>query len=127
MHELSVCQALVDQLIGIAREHGASRVEMVHLHVGPLSGIEPALLETAYPLAAAGSVAEGATLDLTVTVPVVRCRTCGFEGQVSPTQLACPRCGDFRTELLSGDELLLARVELSVLPADTPPALPECP
>jgi hydrogenase nickel incorporation protein HypA/HybF len=119
MHELSVCQALVEQLVGLAREHGASRVERVELRVGPLAGIEPALLETAYPIAAAGTPAEGAVLELTLTTALVRCRACGFEGEAAPNRLVCARCGDFRTDLASGDELLLARVELSGLAAET--------
>ena len=59
MHELSVCLALLDQVQSIAREHAATGVERILLQVGPLSGIEPPLLKNAYPLAAAGTVAEG--------------------------------------------------------------------
>jgi hydrogenase nickel incorporation protein HypA/HybF len=62
MHELSICQSLIDQVEDIAREHGATGVERILLRIGPLSGIEPALLRNAYPLAAAGTVAESAEL-----------------------------------------------------------------
>ena len=62
MHELSVCQALIDQVARVAREQRAARISAIHVSVGPLSGIEPQLLEQAYPLAAAGSLAEEAEL-----------------------------------------------------------------
>ena len=79
MHELSVCQALIEQVERVARENDARRVVSITIAVGPLSGVEPRLLEHAYPLAAAGTVAEHATLTVE-TVPVrVRCRTCGAE------------------------------------------------
>ncbi len=42
----------------------------------------------------------------------VRCRTCKAETDAEPNRLICASCGDFRTELLSGDELLLVSVEL---------------
>jgi hydrogenase nickel incorporation protein HypA/HybF len=113
MHELSVCQALVDQVLALARQHQAARVDRILLRLGPLSGIEAALLESAYPLAAAGTVAEGAEIEIEPSPVRVRCRTCGQEGEAQPNRLVCAACGDYHTELVSGDELLLARVELS--------------
>ena len=112
MHELSICQALLEQVEAIAREHRSTVIERIVLRIGPLSGVEVPLLEQAYPLAAAGTVAEHAALDIE-TLPVkVRCRTCGTESEVGPNRLVCPSCGDYRTDLISGDEMLLARVEL---------------
>jgi hydrogenase nickel incorporation protein HypA/HybF len=119
MHELSVCQALVEQLVELARQHGAARVERAELRVGPLSGLEPPLLEAAYPVAAAGTVAEAAVIAITRSPVVVRCRECGLEGEAPANRLACPRCASVRTTLVSGDELLLARVELSGIPEES--------
>ena len=48
MHELSICQALLDQVENVARDHGARRVSRVALRIGALSGIEPELLEHAF-------------------------------------------------------------------------------
>lgn len=120
MHELSVCLALIDQVESIARERGANRVERIHLRVGPLSGVEAPLLRSAFPLAAAGTLAEGARLEITGTPVRVRCRRCGAESDAEPNRLICAACGDYRTELLSGDEMLLASLELVV--PDTPGA-----
>ena len=55
MHELAVCQALIEQVERVARDHEARRVVSVVVVVGPLSGVEAKLLEHAYPLAAAGT------------------------------------------------------------------------
>ena len=44
MHELSVCLALMSQVERVATEHQARRVEKIVLQIGPLSGVEPALL-----------------------------------------------------------------------------------
>ena len=114
MHELSVCQSLLDQVESIARAHGATRVERILLRVGPLSGVEPALLLNAYPLAAAGTLAEHAELVIEPAAVRVHCSECGAESDAAPNQLLCGSCGGWKTRLISGDELLLANLELSI-------------
>ena len=52
MHELSVCQSIIDQVTRVAEQHQGSQVEKIYLQVGPLSGVEPKLLQSAFPLAA---------------------------------------------------------------------------
>lgn len=112
MHELSLCYALLDHVTAIARSQGASRVTRILLRIGPLAGVEPALLCHAYPLAAAGSLAEGAELCIEPSPVRVQCERCGAEGEVPPNRLLCPACGDCQTRLVSGTDLLLAQVEL---------------
>lgn len=112
MHELSICLALLDQVQPIAHEHGATKVERILIRLGPLSGVEPSLLENAYPLAAAGTVAEGAVLDIELTEVHVRCQVCGAETVAEPNRLTCGQCGDYRTRVISGEEMLLASLEL---------------
>ena len=113
MHELSVCQALIDRVTSVANEQNARQVFSVRVAIGPLSGVEPQLLEQAYPLAAAGSIAEDAELELE-TLPVrVLCSSCNEETDALPNRLVCAKCGDWKTTLVSGDELMLMGVELS--------------
>jgi hydrogenase nickel incorporation protein HypA/HybF len=112
MHELSVCQSIVDQVTRVVEEHQGSRVDKIYLQVGPLSGVEPGLLQSAFPLARANSVASHAELIIRSLPVRVLCKLCGAETQVSPNRLLCGECGDWQTQLLSGDELLLERVEL---------------
>jgi hydrogenase nickel incorporation protein HypA/HybF len=114
VHELAICYSLLDQLQTLAREHGARRVERIELRIGPLSGVEAPLLANAWPLAAAGSIAEGAELQIDPSPVVEHCRDCGAETETPTNRLVCGRCGSIRTRLTSGDEMLLARVELSL-------------
>ncbi|MGB5177641.1 MAG: hydrogenase maturation nickel metallochaperone HypA [Gammaproteobacteria bacterium] len=115
MHEFSVCIALMEQVERIAQEHQAGRVERIVLQVGPLSGVEAQLLEHAWPLAAAGTLAEAAELVIETAPVKVKCTQCGAESEVVPNRLLCAACGDYRTRLVSGDEMLLANLELSQL------------
>ena len=123
MHELSVCMALLDEVERIARQHRARTVAAIVLKVGPLSGIDAAQLRQAYPIAAAGTVAENAELFIDAADVVVACRTCGHESSAHPNRLLCAACGDFRTRVISGDDMVLERVELES-PAPRPEASP---
>ena len=114
MHELSVCLALMDHVLRTAREHQATRVEKIVVKIGPLSGVEAPLLENAFPIAAAGTIADEAQFVIEASPIVVACTRCGEESTVTPNKLLCRSCGDFRTRLVSGDEMLLETIELDV-------------
>jgi hydrogenase nickel incorporation protein HypA/HybF len=113
MHELAVCQALLDQVGEIAHAHRATGVQRIAVRVGPLSGVEPALLAQAFSVARAGTVASAAALDIEEAALRVHCERCGAETAALVNRLVCGACGDYHTRVVSGDELLLARVELA--------------
>lgn len=112
MHELSICQALMEEVARVAREQSARRIVSVTVRIGPLSGVEPALLANAYPLASAGTVAADSRLIVERSVIRVRCLECGAESEAASTRLLCAACGQWRVQVLAGEELLLASVEL---------------
>jgi len=114
MHELSLCRALIKRIEGIANEHQAQAVKLILIHLGPLSGAEAPLLRHAYPLAAAGTIAEMAEL-LIKQVPIrVRCPICSAESSASINQLFCNYCGNGHTQLIGGDEIELVKLEFDL-------------
>jgi len=112
MHELSICQSLMSQVENIALEHNAQNVTSITVAVGALSGVEAELLKNAYPIASAGTVAKDAELIVEALPIRVKCNQCGSESDATPNKLICKQCGDWRTTLISGDELMLMSVEL---------------
>ena len=117
MHEMSVCLSLLEQVERIAAQHDASVVAKIRVRIGPLSGVEATLLRRAYPVAVAGTVAENADLVIDTAEVVVRCTQCGETSTAAPNRLLCASCGDFRTRVVSGDEMILQSVELETGPA----------
>ena len=111
MHELSICASLLGQVMRVADEQRARRIISITVRIGPLAGIEPELLEFAYPLASAGTVAAGSRLIIERAQVRVRCRECGALSEAQCTRLLCGSCGSWRVQLLAGDELLLVSVE----------------
>jgi len=112
MHELAICQALISQVENLARENDAIKVASITLGLGPLSGVEETLLRHAYPVASAGTLAEDAELIIQISPIRVHCSSCGKETDAKPNRLICAHCKDWKTELVSGDELLLIQLEL---------------
>jgi hydrogenase nickel incorporation protein HypA/HybF len=113
VHEMSICQGLINQVERIAQEQGASRVDTIVLSIGPLSGVEPQLLSRAFDIARLGTVAKDAELEIETGPVVVECRMCGASGEAQVNRLLCPSCGDWQVNLKQGDELLLQRLEIS--------------
>lgn len=112
MHELSVCQGLLGEVARIAAANRAIRVTRISVAVGPLSGVEAQLLERAFTIARAGTIAADAVLDAATTEVRVWCAACVLETAAATNRLVCARCGDWHVELRSGDQLLLTSVEL---------------
>lgn len=113
MHELAICQALLDQVHRLAREENAVAVTAITIEVGPLSGVEPLLLTRAYSLARISTLAEAAELIVKTSQVRVACDACGAETIATTNNLVCGECGNWQTRLVAGDELTLMRVELS--------------
>lgn len=116
MHELSVCLSLLQQVERVAAERGATSVVRIELEVGPLSGVEPDLLQHAWPLAAAGTVAEPAELSISASDLIVECSQCGARSAAKPNRLLCDACGDYRTRVVAGEDMTLLRLELQTPP-----------
>lgn len=112
MHELSLCSGLLHQVQRVAAAHGAQRVAAITLRIGPLSGVEPTLLQQAFAQARAGTVAASARLAIEAAPVRVHCLECGHDSDAAPNRLLCDACGGWRTRLLSGAEILLVSVEL---------------
>jgi hydrogenase nickel incorporation protein HypA/HybF len=112
VHELSVCQDLLRQVADIAADRGANVIERITIEVGPLSGVEPGLLASAFAVVRAGGCAAQAALLIESTAVTIRCVSCGAQSTPEPNRLVCAACGGFRTRIVAGDELRLRRVEL---------------
>ena len=114
MHELAVCQSLMSQVESIVLERGAQSVSSITVALGPLSGVETELLRNAYPIVIAGTVASNAELIINDLPIRVRCSQCNCESAALANKLTCKACGDWRTTLISGDEMMLMSVELEM-------------
>jgi len=113
MHELGMCEAIVD---AIERRAGQRPVAHVRVRVGRLHHVHPEAFDQAFAMAAAGSVAEDASAELVMLPVRGRCHAChaDFEAEDSfgyGYREACPKCGGVDVEMTGGDELVLESIE----------------
>ena len=114
MHELSIAQALIEQVEATAAKEHALRVVRVVIAVGALSGVEPEALSSLFPLVAEGTVAADADLVVERVAARVKCRGCGLEAQTDAAFIGCAACGSKDVELSAGRELNIKSIELEI-------------
>jgi hydrogenase nickel incorporation protein HypA/HybF len=108
VHELGLCEAIVDR---VQQRAGHRPVARVRVRVGRLHHVHPEAFDQSFAIAAAGGVAEDAVAEL-VLVPVrAHCRSCGEDTEADELVLACSACGSVEIDLTAGDELLLESIE----------------
>lgn len=113
MHETSIAQRLLTQALAIAKEHAAVTIEAVSVQMGEFAGVEPALLVSAFARLAAGTIAAGASLEITVVPLTVRCTTCERTFTPKGFRFQCDRCPGACVEIVAGEELILENVLLA--------------
>jgi hydrogenase nickel incorporation protein HypA/HybF len=109
MHELAITQSVVET---VTIRTGDAHVAGVRLRVGRLSGVVPDAVRFCFDLVTAGTPLEGAVLDIEQPEGRGRCRSCGDEFVLPDLLLLC-RCGSADVEVISGQELAVASVEMA--------------
>jgi len=112
VHEWSIVEALLARVEEEVQRRGAVRVHRLRVRLGALSGVEPALLASAYDVFRAGSACADASLEIVPTAARWACSRCEAEVPADGV-LACPRCAA-PARLAAGDEILLERIEMEV-------------
>lgn len=119
MHELSLSHSLVrcieESLEASLSDRPALAVRRVHLAIGELSGVAIPALEFSFPIAAAGTLAAGATLVIR-SVPVrVYCPHCDCDSELEDIQrFRCRHCGQPTAQVRSGREMEIESLEIEV-------------
>ena len=98
-----------------ALDRCATGVRAVGVRVGSLSGALPEALAGAWPLATAGTVVDGAELDIEAVTAAVWCPTCAAEREIDEFfAWTCPICGTPTGQLARGREFEVLYADLDV-------------
>ncbi len=111
MHELVIVEGILNAVVPAAREHNAERILAIRLKIGELSGVVPSCIHEYFAVAAKGTIAEGARIEIEKIPVRIRCRSCGYAGELPKRRYRCPACesADFRIE--SGREYYVDTIE----------------
>lgn len=116
MHEMSVAMSIV-QSVTDAIEADGGVVAAVAVRVGAMSGVIPEALRFAWKPASAGTVLDGARLDIEDVAAAVFCPTCDAQRELPGQRMVCPVCKTRCPQLVRGRELDILSVEMAGSPA----------
>jgi hydrogenase nickel incorporation protein HypA/HybF len=113
MHDVTAAQRIASTVLEAAREQGPGRVTRVEVALGAMTMIDPDQLEFWLEQVFRGTVAEDADVRIEQLPLRVRCKACGYEGEVVVPDdpiyhlmafaPECPDCGSDELEVLGGD------------------------
>lgn len=112
MHEAGIVAAILERALSLAEENGGLPIESIRIEAGALQQIVPEALEFAFTAAIAGTLAEGACLEWSVTPARVRCPECACDYEPEDVFWSCPACLAPGGKAVAGDEIILSSVVL---------------
>ncbi len=112
VHELSIAEALVEQVEEVRSSHEGRKVVAVGLRIGTWRLVVPESLTFYYESLTRGTPLEGSRLEIEAVVARARCEQCGEVFAVEEPWVVCPTCARVCSDLVSGQELDLVSVEL---------------
>lgn len=112
MHEQSLVRALLFQVREACGPLPTAAVDEVVVAIGPLAGVEPLLVESAFELLTHDSDLAAARLTIERVPLRLNCESCGAGLESDEIAFACPRCGSVQMRIVAGDGVVLRRIVL---------------
>ena len=88
----------------------SQQIRELHVKIGRLSGVEAHYLQNCYEVFRAGTVCENADLIIYTQEIVVKCKNCGFSGDLTQNDFSCPRCKSSEISVIDGEDMYLMRL-----------------
>jgi hydrogenase nickel incorporation protein HypA/HybF len=111
VHELSIVEALLEQ-VGCVQEAHGGRVSTVTVRVGKWRQVVPEVFRFHYDVLTREGHLSGSRLELIEVETTALCTSCGAAFTVEDSFIVCPVCSALGATLMSGDELDLVSIEL---------------
>ena len=112
MHEISLCEGILEVLVSEATKQGFKKVKTVWLEIGELSSIEPEAMLFGFDVVTRYSLAEGARLEIIRIPGSAWCMKCAKSVNVKQRFDACPDCGSYQLQATGGEEMRIKELEV---------------
>ncbi len=112
MHEMSLCEGIIQILEEHASRQGFSRVKTLWLEIGTLSGVEIEAMRFSFDVIKQDTLADAARLEIIEVPGKAWCLPCGETVEVGQRFDACPRCGSYQLQVTGGEEMRIKELEV---------------
>lgn len=112
MHEVSLVRSLLSQVAQLVAEHHGCGVERIEVEIGPLSGVEPLLVKSAFEQLAPNSASRQAELMIHEIPLTAHCEDCHLEFDMESFHFQCPQCRSAYVRIIRGDAFRLLNVTI---------------
>lgn len=112
MHEMSLCEGVLQILEHQALQQQYRRVKTVWLEIGKLSGVEPDAMCFSFDVVMQGSIADQAKLEIIEIPAKAWCMQCMKIVQVEHRYDECPSCGGYQLQINDGDQMRIKELEV---------------
>ncbi|UCD28436.1 MAG: hydrogenase maturation nickel metallochaperone HypA [Planctomycetota bacterium] len=110
MHEMSIAVQIVDQVVELAGQNNATRIDEVVVEIGLMQLVVPEALEMAFSVATESTLAEGARLKIVEQEIEAVCRDCDHRYKPRIDCYLCPQCGQANARIVAGNDIILKSV-----------------
>ena len=112
MHEMALCQSVIDIIEEEAKRHAFSRVRGVWLEIGALSPVELEALRFGFDVVSRNTLADGAHLEIVGVPGSGWCMHCAKTVAVVRRCDPCPDCGTYQLQIIAGGDMRLKELEV---------------
>ena len=112
MHEFGIASSIFETIQSEAEKQPGSRIVALGLKIGEVSGVEPDSLEFCLHALVKDTEFDPLAIEFEVSPRRHRCPQCNTKFDVVDYVVACPECGELRTQLVSGDEMEILYLEV---------------
>ncbi len=112
MHEMSLCERVIQILEESAHAQGFSQVKTVWLEIGELAGVEQEAIRFSFEVIRRGTLADQATLEIIHVPGEAWCNQCRIRLPMKQRFDACPECGSYPLQITRGEEMSIKQLEV---------------
>nr|ABC26863.1 HypA [Bradyrhizobium sp. UPM1167] len=112
MHEMALCQSIIEIVEEEAHRRSFSLVRSICLEIGALSHVAPQALRFCFGAVATRTIAEGATLRIIERPGEAWCMSCSKSVEIARRGESCPSCGSYQLQVTAGEEMRVKELEI---------------
>ncbi|MDQ3021069.1 MAG: hydrogenase maturation nickel metallochaperone HypA [Bacteroidota bacterium] len=112
MHEVSICQSIINTIEAEFEEEQLINILEVHLKIGVLSCVQTLILEHMFKLMIADSPFKNAVLKTDMVEILAECEYCNKNFNVTNYRFICPECLNPVSKIIEGKELKIYKIIL---------------